>query len=138
MPNALKCINCIIVIQISLSYRYTCTKDSSFSDIRPFERPQNHPVDIRYFYMSLSRLIIGKEIRCFDRTWIRHIDSNLAIKIPPKLSYDILIFERLYTVLCRNRIPLRISMYFLFISSSEWILVSHCFWLLLRLSYNSS
>ena len=87
MPNALKCIFCI-----KDSYKNRCrigTKDLSFSDIRHFDRIRDLFIDIRPFdrtlNLSISRLLIGTEVRCFDRIWIWHfVDSKFAIKIPAK------------------------------------------------------
>ena len=76
------------------SYKYRCrigTKDSSFSGIRPFNRIRDIFIDIRPFdrtqNLSISRLIIGLEVRWFDRTWIWHCRFQICNKnFPPRIE----------------------------------------------------
>ena len=88
------------------SYKYRCrigTKDSSFSDIPPFDRIRDLFIDIWPFdrtqNLSIARLLIGLEVRCFDRIGFGIVDSEFAIKMScQKLSNDIFICTRQYSL----------------------------------------
>ena len=99
----------IVVVWVQRTH-YSVTYDlfdRTQNDIQPFDRTRDLFIDIhvrpldRKQNLSLSRLLIGLEIRCFDRKWIRHCRFQIFNKnFPPTIELHFYMYATI-----RNECP---------------------------------